>query len=79
MRVDTLEFRWEPMPTAVAYEVRVVTADGDLVWEKKVNGTSVTPPRSVSLTKGNKYFIWVRAVFADGKTQQSDPVGFTAG
>jgi Putative zinc-finger len=74
-----LEFRWEPMPNAVAYEVRVVTADGDLVWEKTVNGTYVVLPRSVSLTKGSKYFIWVRAAFPDGKTQQSDPVGFTAG
>lgn len=74
-----LVFRWEPLPNAIAYEVHVVTADGDLVWEKKVNATSVAPPSTVTLTRGSKYFIWVRAVFPDGKTQQSDPVGFTAG
>jgi anti-sigma factor RsiW len=79
VRMSALEFRWEPLASAVAYEVRVVTADGDLVWEKKVRATSVAPSPNISLKKGSKYFIWVRAVFLDGKTQQSDPVGFTAG
>ena len=70
--------RWEAVPNAVAYEVRVVTADGDLVWHKRVRENSVTTPKQ-SLRPGTKYFVWVRAWLADGKTQQSAAVGFIGG
>ena len=70
--------RWEAVPSAVAYEVRVVTADGDLVWHKRVHETSVNPPKQ-TLRPGLKYFVWVRAWRADGKTQQSAAVGFISG
>lgn len=73
-----LTFRWAPLPNAAHYQLRVSTADGDLRWEQKVVGTSATAPADAGLKKGTKYFVWVRAVFADGKTQQSEPVSFTA-
>lgn len=37
--------RWEPVPNSAAYEVRIVTADGDLVWRKRVHENSVSPPK----------------------------------
>ena len=67
--------RWEPVPNATAYEVRVVTADGDLVWRKRVNGNSVNAPRE-TLRPGFKYFVWVRVWLANGKTYQSPAIGF---
>lgn len=70
--------RWEEVPNVVAYEVRVVTADGDLVWHKRVPENSVTPPAQ-TVRPGLKYFVWVRAWLADGKTQQSAAVGFIGG
>jgi hypothetical protein len=70
--------RWEAVPNAVAYEVRVVTADGDLVWHKRVHENSVIPPKQ-TLRPGLKYFVWVRVWLADGKTQQSATVGFIGG
>jgi anti-sigma factor RsiW len=70
--------RWEAVPNAAAYEVRVVTADGDLVWHKRVHENSVSPPKQ-TLRPGLKYFVWVRAWLADGKTQQSAAVGFIGG
>lgn len=70
--------RWEAVPNVVAYEVRVVTADGDLVWHKRVRENSVSPPKQ-TLRPGLKYFVWVRAWLADGKTQQSEAVGFIGG
>jgi len=75
--VDASDFtiRWEPVPNAAAYEVRVVTAEGDLVWRNRVHGNSVNPPRE-TLRPGLKYFVWVRAWLANGKTQQSAAVGF---
>lgn len=68
---------WEAMPNATAYEVRVVTADGDLVWSKRVHENSANAPQV--LRPGMKYFLWVRAFLADGKAEQSDAVAFIGG
>lgn len=73
-----LIIRWKPVPNAAAYEVRVVTADGDLVWRKRVQQNLVNAPKQ-TLRPGLKYFVWVRALLANGKTQQSPAVGFTGG
>jgi hypothetical protein len=70
--------RWEPIANAAAYEVGIVTADGDLVWRKRVQENSVKPPNQ-TLRPGMKYFVWVRALLPDGKTQQSAAVSFIAG
>jgi hypothetical protein len=70
--------RWEPVPNSAAYEVRVVTADGDLVWRKRVHENSVDPPKQI-LRPGLKYFVWVRAWLANGKTLQSPAVAFIGG
>lgn len=70
--------RWEPTSNAVAYEVRVVTADGSLVWHKRVREASVRPPARI-LRPGRKYFVWVRALLPDGETQLSPAVSFIGG
>ena len=70
--------RWEAVPNAVAYEVSVVTADGDLIWHTRVHENSVDPPKQ-TLRSGLKYFVWVRAWLTNGKTQQSAAVGFIGG
>jgi hypothetical protein len=70
--------RWEPVPNSTAYEVRVVTADGGLVWRKRLHESSVSPPKQ-TLRTGMKYFVWVRVWLANGKTQQSPAVGFIGG
>lgn len=70
--------RWAPVLNAEAYEVRLVTADGDLIWRKRVHEQSVNPPKQM-LRPGVKYFVWVRAWLANGKTQQSEAVGFIGG
>ena len=69
--------RWEPVPNAAAYEVRIVTADGGLVWRGRVHENSVNPKQT--LRAGSKYFVWVRAWLANGKTLQSPAVGFVGG
>lgn len=70
--------RWQPMDKAAAYEVSVVTAAGDLVWRHRLQETSVKPPPRI-LRPGRKYFVWIRALLRDGKTQQSPAVGFIGG
>lgn len=70
--------RWEAVPHAVAYDVRVVTADGDLIWHTRIHENSVSPPKQM-LRPGLKYFVWVGAGLANGKTQQSPAVAFIGG
>jgi len=70
--------RWKAIPNAATYEVRIVSADGDLIWRKRVHQNSVNPPKQ-TLRPGLKYFVWVRAWLANGKTQQSAAVGFIGG
>jgi hypothetical protein len=78
VRGSDFTIRWKPMSDAAAYEVRVVTANGDVVWSKRVRRTSVNAPSHI-LRPGIKYFVWIRAFLSDGKTQQSESVGFTGG
>lgn len=78
VRASDFTIRWEPVPEAAAYEVRVVTAEGDLVWRKRVQKNSVNPPKQ-TLRPGLKYFVWVRALLANGKILQSPAVGFIGG
>jgi anti-sigma factor RsiW len=70
--------RWKAIPNAAAYEVRIVTAEGDLVWRKRVRENSVNAPTQ-TLRPGLKYFVWVRVWLANGVTQQSAAVGFIGG
>src|SRR5215469_4214840 len=70
--------RWESVPSSAAYEVRIVTADGDLVWRKRVQRNSVNLPKK-TLRPGSKYFVWVRAWQVDGKSHQSQAIPFICG
>ena len=78
LQVSDCVIRWEPVPNASSYEVRVVTADGDLVWRKRVRENSIKLPNR-TLRTGVKYFVWVRALLRDGSTQQSAAVNFIGG
>lgn len=72
-----LEFRWKEIPGSLFYEVRVVTADGDVLWEAKAQGTAIRPPHDLALTAGQKYFVWIRAHLPEGKALQSRASAFT--
>jgi len=72
-----LEFRWKEIPGSLFYEVRVVAADGDVLWEAKAQGTAIRPPGNVPLAAGQKYFVWIRAHLPEGKALQSRASAFT--
>lgn len=76
LTTDELEFRWNGPRESVAYEVRVVTADGDLVWEGQTDTAQIRLPRDVSLVPGNKYFVWILAHLPDGRTVKSRAIAF---
>ena len=72
------DFHWTLVPTAVSYSVRVVTLDGDIVWEERVFGTEASLPPAVRLSPGETYLVHISAHLAGGKTLDSEHVRFFA-
>ena len=71
-----LEIRWQPVAGSLYYEVHVVSAQGDLLWQHRVEGTSAQIPREVTLREGEQLFAWVRAHLPDGRTIKGQAIGF---
>lgn len=70
-----LHFSWKALSDARDYAVRVVTSDGDLVWEGQTERSSLQFPPDVPLVEG-PYFVWITAHLPDGRTAKSPPVRF---
>ncbi len=75
-QLGELELRWTPVPGAIYYDVRLVTADGVRVWDGRVDGESHRLPGHIQVAPAEELFVWVRAYLAGGKTLQSEIVGF---
>jgi hypothetical protein len=73
---ERLEFRWRDVAGAIHYEVQLVTAEGDVLWQDRTEKTGVRLPAAVPIAPGQEVYVWVRAHLLDGKTSKSDPVGF---
>ena len=71
-----LQFRWESLADAEFYEIRVVTAEGDPVFETKTEDSHLELGRDVQLKTRAKYFVSVRAHLRQGKTVKSSIVSF---
>ena len=73
---ERLRFRWGAVGNAASYEVRVVNAEGDLLWQGQESKPTAQLPPDLRVRPG-AYFVWVRAFMHDGRTIKSDPVPFT--
>ena len=71
----TLGFYWTAVPHSLYYQVRIVTSEGELVWEGQSNGTRLELPGDTALRNG-KYFVLVSAFLENGHVMKSDPVRF---
>ena len=71
-----IEFRWQDVPGALYYDVRVVTETGDVVWEGRAEKAEASLPSDVRLTGGQRFFVRVRAWLGEGKTVTSRVVSF---
>ena len=72
---ERLEFRWNQVPDSLYYQVRVLSSEGDLIWEGDSPTTRIELPNQLTLHAG-KYFVLVSAVMRNGRTRKSNPVGF---
>jgi hypothetical protein len=76
LRRSELDFRWQPLADTVFYDIRVVTAEGDLILESKTEDTHLRIDDDVPLQPGAKYFVSVRAHLRQGQTVKSAIVSF---
>jgi hypothetical protein len=76
LRRHDLEFQWPPVEGAASYEVQILTAAGDPVWQGETNTNHLRPPDSIALKGGEPYFAWVSANLATGKPLRSKAVRF---
>lgn len=72
---EQLKFGWKSIPHSRYYEVRVVTTEGDLVWEVQTEKSDIQPPSDLHMQAGS-YFVWITAYLADGQIAKSLPVKF---
>jgi hypothetical protein len=73
---DEVEFRWATAESALFYEVSLVTADGDLVWQSRTEETQARLPAEVRLVPKERYFVWIRAQFSEGGAVKSKTIAF---
>ena len=76
IRREDLEVRWQQLSDAMFYEVRIMSATGDVVYEQQTENTSMKPGPAALLVPGTKYFIVVSAHLRQGKTEKSAVVSF---
>ena len=73
---ERVRFRWKAVANVAYYELRVVNAEGDLLWQGQESKPTAQLPPGLPVRPG-AYFVWVRAFLHDGRTIKSDPVPFT--
>ena len=71
-----LAFSWTEVPGSPYYDLRVVTDDGDIVAEQRVDGTAWQPPSVLRLEPGKTYFVLVEAYPSGDKPVSSHHVPF---
>jgi Putative zinc-finger len=72
---EALGFQWKAVPQSLYYQVRIVTSEGEVVWEGQLIGTHLELPNDAPLNNG-KYFVLISAFMENGHMVKSDPVMF---
>lgn len=74
--VSTARFRWTEIPGSLYYDIRIVTGDGDMVWQDRVTDTEWGLPGHLDLEPGAEYYVRVDAYLAETKSVNSRHVLF---
>lgn len=75
----SLVFQWTGIPGSLYYDVRVVTDEGDLIWQARVEDTEIGLPEHLQLKPDTDYFFRVDAYLASAKSISSHHVLFSIG
>jgi len=65
-------FRWTAVPNCLYYQLRIVSDEGDLLWQVRVDGTEWKLPSGLALSPGAEYYVRVDAFMSEAKYLQSD-------
>jgi hypothetical protein len=71
-----LSFAWRADEHSTGYRVIITSDKGEPVWTADVDSTRITPPDSVDLGIGARYFWRVETLHADGSAAQSPTNAF---
>jgi hypothetical protein len=71
-----LSFAWRADEHSTGYRVIITSDKGEPVWTADVDSTQITPPDSVILGVGARYFWRVETLHADGSAAQSPTTAF---
>jgi hypothetical protein len=77
MNTDDLGFSWTGVPGSLHYDVRLLTEDGDILWQDQVESTELELPGNLQLDSGTEYFFRVDAYLASAKHISSKHVAFS--
>jgi len=72
-------FQWTEVPGTLFYDVRLVSLDGDLLLQERVDGTRWLIPESLHLKPGQEYFVRIDAYLSDAKYLSSEHRVFRVG
>ena len=65
-------FTWTAVPDSLYYQLRIVSEEGDLLWQGRIAGTEWKIPAGLELSPRMDYFARVDAYITDAKALQSD-------
>jgi len=68
-----LRFSWRSEPGDPLYRLTITTSGGEAVWSHDTNDTTVAPPADRRFTLGGKYFWFVDALDASGRSLTTGP------
>lgn len=66
--------RWRSVENSMYYEVRLLSADGEVLWIAKVEASQTALPVDIRVPAERKCFLIIRAFLADGKTVESEAI-----
>jgi hypothetical protein len=70
-------FEWTAVQGSLYYDVRLVSAEGETVWEERVKSTRQALPGDLQLQAGTDYYLRVDAYLAEAKRVSSRHVLFS--
>lgn len=76
LEAGSIAFRWTPVEGAMHYELRLLSADGDLIWQSRTDETDTRITKDVTLSPGQRYYVSVTASMPDGKSLKSSLIEF---
>lgn len=69
-------FRWTETAGSLYYDIRIVTWEGDMIWQERVHDTEWGLPETFELEPGTEYYVRVDAYLAEAKSVSSRHVLF---